>query len=203
MSLSSSGVLSGTPTTGGSYVFTVTVTDGNSCAGLRTYTLVITCPLFSLSPPLLPSAPVGRPYSQTFTASGAVAAPAFSVVTGTLPAGLTLSAAGALTGIPSTRQRAAFTVAAAGGGACTAERAYTLDVNADRVIVTGAGIGGAPVIRSLGIDGSPAAGPLANFSAVTATFTGGVRVAAGDITGDGVADVIAAAASGQCARPHF
>jgi len=41
LTLSSSGVLSGTPTTAGTNTFTVVVTDGNNCTGSRTYALQV------------------------------------------------------------------------------------------------------------------------------------------------------------------
>jgi uncharacterized protein (TIGR03437 family) len=41
LSLSSGGVISGTPTTSGSFTFEVKVTDGNTCVGLKTYTITV------------------------------------------------------------------------------------------------------------------------------------------------------------------
>src|SRR6185295_5278839 len=53
-------------------------------------------------------------------------------------------------------------------------------------LVTGAG-GGAPIVRVF----SGASGvPLWTAEVYASTFTGGVRVAAGDVTGDGYADII-------------
>jgi hypothetical protein len=57
-------------------------------------------------------------------------------------------------------------------------------------IITGAGAGGGPnVVVFSGVDGSV----LQNFLAYTATFTGGVRVAAADVNGDGRAEIITGA----------
>jgi hypothetical protein len=39
--LAANGTLSGTPTTAGTFNFTVRATDANQCAGDRTYTLTI------------------------------------------------------------------------------------------------------------------------------------------------------------------
>ena len=44
LTLSSGGVLSGTPTGLGPVTFTVTATDANSCTGSIVYTLTIVCP---------------------------------------------------------------------------------------------------------------------------------------------------------------
>jgi hypothetical protein len=48
LSLSSGGVLSGIPTTAGSFPITVTVTDGNGCTGSAPYTLTVVVPIPAL-----------------------------------------------------------------------------------------------------------------------------------------------------------
>jgi len=60
-------------------------------------------------------------------------------------------------------------------------------------VLVGAGEGGAPLVRVL--DGRTGAEQLA-FSAFAPGFTGGVRVAAGDVTGDGRAEIIVATGPG-------
>jgi hypothetical protein len=73
------------------------------------------------------------------------------------------------------------------------------DVNGDGVpdIVTGAGAGGPPHVKVFnGAKGNL----LSSFFAYDAGFTGGVFVAAGDVNGDGIADVITGAGAG--AGPH-
>ena len=73
------------------------------------------------------------------------------------------------------------------------------DVNGDGFadIVTGAGAGGGPHVEVFsGKDGSL----LQSFFAYDAGFSGGVSVAAGDVTGDGRADIITGAGAGG--GPH-
>lgn len=60
-------------------------------------------------------------------------------------------------------------------------------------IIVGAGLGGGPHVRVFAFD---RAGPIRDFFAFDASFRGGVRVAAGDVTRDGRADVIAAMGPG-------
>jgi uncharacterized repeat protein (TIGR01451 family) len=69
------------------------------------------------------------------------------------------------------------------------------DVNGDGIadIIVGAGAGGGPQVKVF--DGKTGA-VIANFYAFSPTFTGGVRVAAGDFNQDGRADLIAAAGPG-------
>jgi uncharacterized repeat protein (TIGR01451 family) len=75
------------------------------------------------------------------------------------------------------------------------------DVNGDGVadIVTGAGPGGAPHVKVFsGATGTQ----LASFFAYAPAFTGGVFVAAGDVNGDGRADVITGAGAGGGPQVH-
>jgi co-chaperonin GroES (HSP10) len=67
-----------------------------------------------------------------------------------------------------------------------------------RVIATGADAGGGPHVRRFAAldGGAPASGVLSSFFAYDASFTGGVRVAEGDLTGDGVAETVSGAGPG-------
>jgi hypothetical protein len=68
------------------------------------------------------------------------------------------------------------------------------DVNGDGrgEIATGPGKGGGPHVGVF----TPGGTPVASFFAYAPSFTGGVRVAAADLTGDGVAELITGAGSG-------
>jgi hypothetical protein len=71
------------------------------------------------------------------------------------------------------------------------------DVNADGVldIIVAAGPGGGPHVRVFdGTTGNQVSGAIGSFFAYSANFSGGVMVAAADITGDGRAEVITAPA---------
>jgi hypothetical protein len=85
------------------------------------------------------------------------------------------------------------------GGVYVAAGDVTGDGFAD--IVTGAGAGGGPHVRVFdGVTGAQIPGVLGSFYAYVPVFTGGVRVAAGDIDGDGIAEVITGAGPGG--GPH-
>lgn len=76
-----------------------------------------------------------------------------------------------------------------------------VDGNGQVDIVTGAGAGGGPHVRSFnGVTGAPLASPIGSFYAFNPNFGGGVRVGTSDANGDGVADVIAGAGPGG--GPH-
>jgi putative Ig domain-containing protein len=103
------GVLSGTPTTVGSFAFTVQAfSPGPARTGTKQLTLVVAAPL-SASPPAARTGEVGVPFSAAATTSGGAGPFAWSVAKGSLPAGLALDAAsGAIKGTPGVS--GAFTV---------------------------------------------------------------------------------------------
>jgi len=117
--LSTAGVLSGTPTQTGSFPITVKVTGGNGCIGTgTTYTLVISCQAIVVTNPLITTGSTGVAFSQTFTQTGAVGGATFTINTGTLPTGLTLSTAGVLSGTPTQSGTFPITVKVTGGNGC-------------------------------------------------------------------------------------
>jgi hypothetical protein len=76
----------------------------------------------------VPGGVVGTAYSQTFTASGGLAPYTFNVVSGALPAGLTLTPGGVLAGTPTTAGTPAFTIRATDANGCFAQLAYTMSI---------------------------------------------------------------------------
>jgi uncharacterized protein YhjY with autotransporter beta-barrel domain len=101
VTLSSAGALSGTPTAGGTFNFTMTATDagaGNVTAS-QGYTLIIAAPTVT-SASTLTAARRGFAYSQTLVGSGGTGPYTFALQTGPLPAGITLSSAGVVSGTP-------------------------------------------------------------------------------------------------------
>ncbi len=102
LTLSSSGTISGTPTNFGTSTFTIAVQDASPTPQTVAVPLTITVsnsPLsvhvVSLATPVL-----GSSYNQTIVASGGTAPYTFSVSSGSLPTGLTISSSGILSGTP-------------------------------------------------------------------------------------------------------
>src|SRR5205823_7243178 len=73
VTLSVSGALSGTPTTNGSFNFTVMATDSCGCSGSSNYTISVTCPAITVDPTNLPNGTIAVAYSATNSASGGTA----------------------------------------------------------------------------------------------------------------------------------
>lgn len=103
--------LSGTPTASGSYPFTVEVTDTASATDTQVYTLIIANGAVpTIYTGTLPFAPVNTPYSTTIQASGGALPYTWSIISGSLPTGLTLNTStGAITGIPTVSGSYVFT----------------------------------------------------------------------------------------------
>lgn len=135
LSLATNGMLTGTPTSSGSYVFTVTATDSFGCQTARTYTVVVNCSAISVFPQLLPDGIIGEPYSQSFSALGGNAPYGYSVAQGTLPPGLTLDSDGTLSGTPVSSGEFNFVVTATDANGCSASAAYTLHINCANMTV--------------------------------------------------------------------
>ncbi len=129
ITLSSSGALTGTPTVTGAFSFRVRATDANGCNDSLAYSLAINCPVITLAPPTLPAGTAGSAYSQTVTASGGIGSFTFTLASGALPAGITLSPSGALTGTPTVTGAFSFRVRATDANGCNDSLAYSLAIN--------------------------------------------------------------------------
>jgi hypothetical protein len=164
--LDPNGLISGTPTGGGTYNLTVTATDSATASGpytgSRAYALTVDAATIVLSPAAgaLPAGTTGIAYSQTITAADGTAPYSFAVTAGTLPAGLTLATGGTLSGTPTASGTFNFTVTGTDGS--TGQGPYSNSNAYSVTIVT-------PTIAL-----SPAAGALPVGTAGTAysqTFT--------------------------------
>ncbi|GAB3753153.1 hypothetical protein GCM10028817_18540 [Spirosoma pomorum] len=144
MTLTSSGTLSGTPTAGGTFNFTVRAIDVGGFISTRAYSLAIAAPTITVSPASLPNGTAGTAYSLNITASGGTSPYTYAVTAGALPAGMTLAANGVLSGTPTVSGTFTFTVRAqdssTGSGPYSATRVYTLTIAAPTITLTPASL---------------------------------------------------------------
>jgi hypothetical protein len=131
----SSGVISGTPTTAGAFTFFPKVQDSaipsqtaTSATGVS-ITVTTVPPLQSVTPPL-PTGDVAVAYNGTLKATGGVQPYTWSIASGQLPSGLQLDAAsGAITGTPILATTANFSVQVKDANATvSAPQALTLTI---------------------------------------------------------------------------
>ncbi|MES2834634.1 MAG: IPT/TIG domain-containing protein [Pseudomonadota bacterium] len=121
--------------------FTYTATNAGGTSSPATATITVSMPTLTLNPATVPAATVGTAYSQTLTASGGAAPYSYARTAGALPAGLTLSAGGVLSGTPTAGGTFNFTVTATDSSngpsaPFTTARAYSLNVAAPTISVS-------------------------------------------------------------------
>lgn len=137
----------------------------------------------TVGPATLPDGTFNAPYSQTLSATsanGGVGPYAFSVTAGALPAGLTLSGAGVLSGTPTAAGSFAFTVQATSSNGFSGTRAYTLAIAQAAQAITGfAATPAAPVYTPGGSFSVSATGGASGNPVTFASTTPGVCTVAG------------------------
>ncbi len=136
LTLSTGGVISGTPTASGTSSFTVRVTDSGSPAQTASISLTLTVapPALSITSSTLVTGTTNTAYTATLTATGG-AAPytySWSVSSGKLPAGLTLSAStGVISGTPTADGAFNFTVTVTDSSSPAQTASATVSVTVD------------------------------------------------------------------------
>ena len=105
-------LITGTPTTAGTANLTVKATDSSNPVATTTGPVTLTVsPISKLSlTGSVPNAILGVPYTQTLTATGGVTPYSYQITAGALPAGLSLSTGGVISGTPTAPGASSFTV---------------------------------------------------------------------------------------------
>ena len=126
---SETGEISGLSVAAGSSSFEVIATDADGCEVRRRYTMTVQCPEITITPGERVTFMRDEVSDLTFTASGGVAPWRWSVISGSLPAGLVLDAdAGKLTGLPETAGTGSFILRAVDGFGCRGEAVLEFEV---------------------------------------------------------------------------
>jgi len=184
LTLNPSGVLSGVVRSTGPVDFTVQATDLAGQQASQRYQFTIISPAFTFTPATLPAAKVGVAYpATTIAASGGIAPYAYTVTAGTLPAGLTLSAAGVLTGTPTAASTTPVTITATDDFGVTGTQAYTIVVGeATPVAVDDSASAGANASVTVPVTTNDTGGPITSIAVTQAPAHGTVVVDGLDAT---------------------
>lgn len=127
LTISPGGSINGTPTTAGSYSFTLSVTDSQGAGASRTLTLTVTPPKLSITTTTLTSATLGQSYSFTLGASDGT--PPYRWTATGIPAGLSLDPqSGILAGTPTTAGNFSLSVQVTDAAQATASATLALRV---------------------------------------------------------------------------
>ncbi len=146
LTVSTAGVLSGTPSQAGTFTFTVTVTDSAQGTAAKQFSLTVNPALSITTVSPLPNGTVGTAYSQqTFTAEGGTLPYTWTSPTSALPPGLTASAAGVLSGTPTQAGTFTFTVTVTDSAQSTAAKQFSLTVDPPLSITTASPLPGGTV----------------------------------------------------------
>jgi uncharacterized protein (TIGR03437 family) len=132
LSLSSSGTLTGIVAVPGSYAFTVKVADsGGSSLSAAFTAMFAAAPVTIVTATSLPSGTAGFEYPpQVLAAAGGTGVYAWSVTSGSLPAGMSLTSDGVIGGTPTTPGSARFTVTATDTAGSQGNAAFSLTIRA-------------------------------------------------------------------------
>ena len=131
LTLSSAGILSGTPTVASTFNFTVKATDSLAATGTQAYVVTIN-PVVTIAPASLPNWTVNKSgYSQTLTGVNGTGAKTLVISSGTLPSGLTFTpGTGVLAGTPTATGLFSFTIKATDSVGATGTLVYSVTINA-------------------------------------------------------------------------
>lgn len=131
------GTISGIPTTPGTFTFTIEVEDANGCLGAQNFTIIVnsqscTSPI-TITTTSLPVGTDGKSYSEQLAATGGTGTLTFALLGGTnLPGTLTLSGTGLISGtVTAPTGLYIFTVVVTDSNKCANDQVYAIIVNAD------------------------------------------------------------------------
>ncbi len=177
LTLSASGTIAGTPTTGGTYTFAIRASNGLLPNAVKSYTIRISVPTPpAIATTALPTGAVGVAYSQTLNAASLLPV-SWSLDSGLLPAGLTLSSAGVISGTPTSGGTSNFTIKASNGILPDATKALAITITTTPaasyavVFAGGGGSGTAPTQPAMAAGGSFVL-PANPFTQAGQTFAG-------------------------------
>jgi hypothetical protein len=128
ITVDSVGNVAGTPTTTGSFTFTVIVTDSALQTTSQSLTINVV-PVLAIQTPRIWGGIEGVAYNTQITTVNGVAPVTLTLASGTLPPGITLAANGTLAGTPTTPGFFNFTVQAVDSASGTASQSFSIVIS--------------------------------------------------------------------------
>jgi hypothetical protein len=139
MTLSTAGVLGGTPSVMGEFTFTIQVSDKNLVVGVSTFSLNITAAPLVITTATLKSGIVGTAYSTILAAGGGLRPYTWAITSGALPPGIGLdTATGILNGTPAVGGTYSVTISVRDSEATpiTVSKSFTITVAISPLAIT-------------------------------------------------------------------
>ncbi len=133
LTMSTNGTIAGTPTGPGLSVVAITVTDAAGTVAVQTYNLTILPTALTITTQGLPAGATGTPYSAVMTAAGGAGSNQWTA-TG-LPAGLSMSPAGTISGTPTAAGTFTVAVTVADAAGTQAKQTYNLTIAVQRLAI--------------------------------------------------------------------
>ena len=131
LSISSSGLISGTPTTAGTYSVTVTATDTTGASGSAAFTITVSpaANTVTVTNPGSQAMTVGAAASLQITATDSASGQTLTYSATGLPPGLSISSSGLISGTPTTAGTYSVTVTATDTTGASGSAAFTITVS--------------------------------------------------------------------------
>jgi len=126
LSLSPGGTISGIPTAASTSGVTISVKDANSSTATSSALSILVESALTETTATLPAAKIGTAYGQVLQAAGGTAPYTWSIATGSLPGGLSLSATGIISGTPTAAGTSTFTVSVKDANSFIANKALSV-----------------------------------------------------------------------------
>ena len=183
LTMTSAGVISGTPTVPGVYPFTVRLVVGTALD--ETWVYKITVPAVQVTTTSLPNGQIGVAYRQTLTSNVAKTPAHWTLAGGTLPDGLALSTAGVISGTPGHPGTFTFTVRVADSATPAHSATQTLSITVAPMTITTTSLknGKAATFYSTALTASGGTSPR-TWAVTAGSLPGGLTLSpAGTISG--------------------
>jgi hypothetical protein len=166
--LSSGGTITGTSSTAGSISVTVRLADSGTPQQVvtRALTLTVNSTALSIGTSTLPDGIVGVAYTTQLMAAGGTQPYGWSIQSGSLPAGLTLSAGGVLSGTPTAAgvSTATFKVVDSAGAPLTATAPLAVRINPAPLVINTTSVANGTVAVAYGGATLSVSGGIAPYS---------------------------------------